>query len=46
MTTAFKVEVFLNRQEDDEGRLAIFSRFRDEAPYQEGDALELVLTGR
>ena len=44
MTTAFKVEVFLNRQEDDEGRLAIFSRFRDEAPYQEGDALELVLT--
>jgi hypothetical protein len=44
MTTAFKVEVFLNRQEDDEGRLAIFSRFRGEDTYQEGDALELVLT--
>jgi hypothetical protein len=42
--TAFKVEVFLNRQEDDEGRLAIFTRFRGEDAYQEGDALELVLT--
>jgi hypothetical protein len=44
MTLAFKVEVFLNRQEDEDGRLAIFTRFRDESAYQEGDKLELVLT--
>lgn len=40
----FKAEVFLNRQEDEEGRLAIFSRLRSEDAYQDGDALELVLT--
>lgn len=37
-----KVTVLLNREEDEQGRLAIFSRFRDEEAYQEGDALESV----
>lgn len=39
-----RVKVFLNRQKDDEGRYAIFTRFRDEAVYQDGDELEHVLT--
>jgi hypothetical protein len=43
-TLAYKAEVFLNREEDEDGRLAIFSRLRSESAYQEGDALELVLT--
>lgn len=38
------VKVFLNRQTDDDGRLAIFSRFGLGGVYQEGDDLELVAT--
>jgi hypothetical protein len=43
-TKAYKVEVFLNREEDEVGRLAIFSRLRSEPLYVEGDKLECVLT--
>lgn len=40
----YAVTVFLNREEDDEGRLAIFARFRDEVTYQAGDKLESVFS--
>lgn len=39
---AHRVVVHLNREQDSEGRLAIFSRMRDEETYVEGDALEQV----
>jgi hypothetical protein len=42
MTT--EVRVLLNRQTDDEGRLAIFSRFGSGSAYREGDELEHVAT--
>ena len=42
--TTFQVNVFLNRQEDDEGRLAIFARFGQGGTYREGDELEQVVT--
>ena len=44
MWKAWEAVVFLNRQEDEEGRLAIFSRLRTEGAYQEGDELEAVFT--
>lgn len=39
-----RVTVLLNRQEDEDERLAIFSRARSESAYQEGDKLEAVYT--
>lgn len=44
--TNYYVEILLNRQEDEDGRLAIFSRFRGEDAYQDGDTLEQVWSGR
>lgn len=44
MMKAWEATAYLNRQEDEEGRLAIFSRFRTEGAYQEGDELEAVFT--
>lgn len=44
--TAFEVKVFLNRQEDEDGRLAIFARFGQGGTYREGDELEHVATVR
>jgi hypothetical protein len=44
MMKAWEAVVFLNRQEDEDGRLAIFSRLRTEGAYQEGDELEAVFT--
>lgn len=41
----YYITVFLNRQEDEDGRLAIFSRMRDEDAYQPGDYLEDVWSG-
>lgn len=41
--TRVDVKVLLNRQEED-GRLAIFSRFGYESKYREGDDLEHVAT--
>lgn len=37
-----KVKVLLNRQKDEEGRLAIFTRLRGEDAYQASDELEAV----
>lgn len=42
---SYFVEVLLNRTEDEDGRLAIFSRLGDEPKYQSGDALEQVWSG-
>jgi hypothetical protein len=39
-----KVEVWLNRQEDGDGHLAIFTRRPSEDAYRVGDELELVLS--
>ena len=40
-----RVTIKLNRQEDESGRLAIFTRFHDEDAYQDGDTLEQVWDG-
>lgn len=37
-----RVRVFLNREKDEDGRLAIFSRSRAEGAYKKGDKLERV----
>jgi hypothetical protein len=37
--------ILLNRTEDEEGRLAIFTRFRSEDTYQPDDTLEYVFSG-
>lgn len=42
--TLIQYTVFLNRQEDTDGRLAIFSRLRTEDAYQPGDELEEVFS--
>lgn len=44
-TATYYIEVLLNTTEDEEGRMAIFARFRDEPRYQEGDTLEQVWSG-
>jgi hypothetical protein len=41
----YYVEVLLNRTEDEDGHLAIFSRFHDEDTYQSDDVLEQVWSG-
>lgn len=45
MSKTRHINVLLNREEDENGRLAIFTRFRDEDSYQEGDRLESVWAG-
>lgn len=39
-------KILLNRQEDEDGRPAIFTRFRSEDTYQPDDELEEVFTGQ
>ena len=36
------VKILLNRQKDEDGRLAIFSRLRSDGAYEPGDELECV----
>lgn len=40
-----QVTIKLNVTEDEDGRLAIFSRFRTEEAYQDGDTLQTAFTG-
>lgn len=44
--TIIDYKVLLNRQTDEDGRLAIFTRFRSEDSYQPGDELEEVFVGQ